>query len=150
MYIYIYNRMRVVIITIILLYNQCSRWCRVVPYMRRRRWPRTGLWLRVCFSIFFNARVYSWLAFGLWLLAAPASGLKLEPKSLICVPFAAFWSNHLQFACPLCFWHWAFGFWLLASLGSWLLVWLFDLGFSWLLAFGRAAAECMCSIVVCK
>ena len=79
------------------------------------------------------------LAFGFWLLAPSVSGFWfvfaafLEPKSLICVLFAAVWS---QFACP-------FGFWLLAlaSLDSWLLVFgfccfcfaLVSLGF-WLLA----------------
>ena len=53
-------------------------------------------------------------SFGFWLLACICC--ILEPKSLICVLFAAVWS---QFACP-------FGFWLLA----------FGFGFTWLLAFG--------------
>ena len=62
-----------------------------------------------------GAFFFVWLlASGFWLLAASGSfgfGLLacicciLEPKSLICVLFAAVWS---QFACP-------FGFWLLAS-----------------------------------
>ena len=64
------------------------------------------------------------LASGFWLLASGSFGFWLlaciccilEPKSLICVLFAAVWS---QFACP-------FGFWLLA----------FGFGFTWLLAFG--------------
>jgi len=66
------------------------------------------------FSIFFLASGFWFLAsgsFGFWLLACICS--ILEPKSLICVLFAAVWN---QFACP-------FGFWLLAlvSLGFWLL-----------------------------
>ena len=82
-------------------------------------------------------------SFGFWLLACICC--ILEPKSLICVLFAAVWS---QFACP-------FGFWLLtlASLDSWLLAFgfccFFGFGFTWLLAFGRTSVECMCSIVVC-
>ena len=58
------------------------------------------------------------LAFGFWLLRFLASGLYfiLEPKSQICVLFAAVWS---QFACPFGFWLLAsgsFGFWLLACI----------------------------------
>ena len=39
----------------------------------------------------------------------------------------------------------------LASLDSWLLVFVvfFGFGFTGLLAFGRTSVECMCSIVVC-
>ena len=107
----------------------------------------------MCYLLQFGANLHAHLAFGFWLLAPSVSGFWLvfnccilEPKSLICVLFAAVWS---QFACP-------FGFWLLAlaSLDSWLLVFgfccfFFGFGFTWLLAFGRASVECMCSIVVC-
>ena len=80
-------------------------------------------------------------SFGFWLLACICC--ILEPKSLICVLFAAVWS---QFACPFGFW-----LWLHLTLGFWFLVFVvfFGFGFTWLLAFGRTSVECMCSIVVC-
>ena len=65
-------------------------------------------------------------SFGFWLLACICC--ILEPKSLICVLFAAVWS---QFACPFGFW-----LWLHLTLGFWLLVFVV---FVWLwfhLAFG--------------
>ena len=88
------------------------------------------------FGIFFG--LFFWLlASGFWLLASGSFGFWLlaciccilEPKSLICVLFAAVWS---QFACPFGFWLWrhlTLGFWFLffvvflalVSLGFWLL-----------------------------
>ena len=63
--------------------------------------------------------------------------------------------SHLHAHLAFGLWPLAFGFWVLAlaSLGSWLLVFVgflawVSLGF-WLLAFGRTSVECMCSIVVC-
>ena len=62
------------------------------------------LWF-ACYLLQFGANLHAHLAFGFfgfWLLACICC--ILEPKSLICLLFAAVWS---QFACP-------FGFWLLA------------------------------------
>ena len=93
---------------------------------------------------FFGLAFGFWLlAFGFWLLAPSGLYLLQEPKSLICVLFAAVWS---QFACPFGFW-----LWLHLTLGFWFLFFVvfFGFGFTWLLAFGRTSVECMCSIVVC-
>ena len=87
------------------------------------------------FGIFFLAFFFGLLVSGFWLLASGSFSFWLlayiccilEPKSLICVLFAAVWS---QFACPFGFWLWlhlTLGFWFLlfflalVSLGFWLL-----------------------------
>ena len=87
--------------------------------------------------------MYAHLAFGFWLLAPSVSGFWLvfaafrSTKSLICVLFAAVWSN---FVCP-------FGFWLLAPSvsGFWLVFCMFGAKISdcVLFAFGGAHLFCM-------
>ena len=94
-------------------------------------------WHFCFFGIFFFFASGFWLLasgfLGFWLLACICC--ILEPTSVICVLFAAVWS---QFAC-------LFGFWLLAlaSLDSWLLVFVLCCFFFWLwfhLAFFVLAA----------
>ena len=82
---------------------------------------QAGFWIGGVFFLFFFWGVHfflGFLVFGFWLLAWLLAYICciLEPKSLICVLFAAVWS---QFACPFGFWLLAsgsFGFWLLACI----------------------------------
>ena len=101
--------------------------------------------------LFFLASGFWLLAFGFWLLAFGFWLLRFLASGLYLLHFGAKISDLRAICCslePICMPIWLLA---LASLDSWLLVFVvfFGFGFTWLLAFGRTSVECMCSIVVC-